>query len=97
MREMNRDVIEAAAAAAPLPDGSRFLAVAGLTIAGEPAGPPWYQTFDEYGPAAAAASNAPIERNRVWVIALNLDPIAPSIAYQWVGDHPIEKGIPFME
>lgn len=97
MRERYPDVIEAATVAAPLPDGSRFLAVAGLTVGGEPAGPSWYQTFEEYGPACAAASNAPITRNRVWVIALNLDPIAPSIAYQWVGDHPIEQGIPFLE
>ncbi len=97
MREMNRDVIEAAESSAPIADGSRFLAVASLTIDGAPAGPSWHQTFEEYGIAKAAALNAPIERNRVCVIALNLDPSARSIAFNWSDDIPIPAGIPFME
>ncbi len=97
MREMNKQVIEAAETAAPLADGSRFLAVASLTIDGAPAGPSWHQTFQEYGMAKAAALNAPIERNRAVVIALNLDPAAPSIAFNWSDDLPIAAGIPFLE
>ena len=97
MREMNRDVIEAAESAAPIADGSRFLAVASLTIDGTPAGQSWHQAFEGYSLAKAAALNAPIERNRVCVIALNLDPAARSIAFNWSDDTPIPAGIPFME